>query len=387
MVVSRSPSMPARAALGHGERELARAALIEDDGRKIGVVLSVGVRHRPRLFSFTMASATSFSARRGGSPLRGHAEIHARHAGQVGERQRAELRRRAPRKSGPSSSAIADSAIPVVRSVPDSTTLCSLPRARLDGRQQLLGQHAAHLARNAGHHRHPAAPFVLEPDAGRGAVAVGQHARAFGNLGLRAIRLRETGCWEIARASAPPAPPRSLRRASSRARRSRAIAGLVRSSLVGPSPPVVITAPVRSSASRTARAISSGFVADGGSANDLDAARRERARDMGGVRVDREAQEQLVTDGDQLDLRASSQGEYAGSSAGCRARASRCARTTDAIIVTVPTMPLKFANARHAALAPALRRWRESRQKTRSTPSRPRPTGSPSSIWRNRWRR
>ena len=83
---------------------------------------------------------------------------------------------------------------------------------------------------------------------------------------------------------------------------SAAIDGLVRSSLVGPSPPVVITAPVRSSASRTAAAIASAVVAHGRRRDDLHADRRELAREVRGVGVDREAEQQLVADRDDFDV-------------------------------------------------------------------------------------
>jgi len=36
-----------------------------------------------------------------------------------------------------------------------------------NARQQGVGEHAAHLARYAGEHRHPASALILEPDAGR----------------------------------------------------------------------------------------------------------------------------------------------------------------------------------------------------------------------------
>ena len=82
---------------------------------------------------------------------------------------------------------------------------------------------------------------------------------------------------------------------------SAAIDCLVMSSDVGPSPPVVITAPVRSSASPTARGDLLGVVADRRASHDVHADRRERAREVRGVRVDREAEEQLVADGDELE--------------------------------------------------------------------------------------
>ena len=46
-----------------------------------------------------------------------------------------------------------------------------------------------------------------------------------------------------------------------------------------------------------------GVVADGGPPHDVHADRRERAREVRGVRVDREAEQQLVADRDDFDLR------------------------------------------------------------------------------------
>ena len=65
---------------------------------------------------------------------------------------------------------------------------------------------------------------------------------------------------------------------------------------------MVITAPVRSIASRTAAAMSFGIVADRGAMHDLHADRCERAREIGGVGVDGEAEQQLVTDGENFYL-------------------------------------------------------------------------------------
>ena len=92
---------------------------------------------------------------------------------------------------------------------------------------------------------------------------------------------------------------------------------------MGPRPPVVITAPVRSRASRTADGDLVGFVANRGAADDLDALRRKRARDVGGVRIDREAEEELVTNGDQLDLSSELKRRTPRRSAGDRGRGSR----------------------------------------------------------------
>jgi hypothetical protein len=57
-------------------------------------------------------------------------------------------------------------------------------------RQELVGEHAAHLARHAGEHRDPAAAAVLEPHAGGRAVAVDEGARALGEHRLLSVRRR-----------------------------------------------------------------------------------------------------------------------------------------------------------------------------------------------------
>ena len=162
-----------------------------------------------------------------------------------------------PRKFGPSRSASADSAMPVVRSVRDRTDALFSLRARL-----IAGSSSSasmpRISRGT-----PGSIATQRPRSsssqmpGAGAVTVGEHARALGNLAwVRFV----AGNAAVGKARAPALldPRRDApRRAPSRARRASAIAGLVRSSLVGPSPPVVITAPVRSSASRTAAAICS----------------------------------------------------------------------------------------------------------------------------------
>ena len=102
--------------------------------------------------------------------------------------------------------------------------------------------------------------------------------------------------------TARPGPPRSASSNSSGVPKSSATTVLLMSSRVGPSPPVVSTAPVRTSASRTASRMASGSSPHAGAAHDAHADRRERARDFGAVGVDGEAEQQLGADGDELEV-------------------------------------------------------------------------------------
>ena len=76
----------------------------------------------------------------------------------------------------------------------------------------------------------------------------------------------------------------------------------VRSSAVGPRPPVVSTAPVRASASRTALDDVVRRVTHGGAAHDAYAEVGEGARDVDGVGVHGESEQQLVADGDEFEV-------------------------------------------------------------------------------------
>ena len=136
---------------------------------------------------------------------------------------------------------------------------------------------------------------------GRRAVVVAQLARALGQHRLLAVR-RGHRALEQRAPSAPPSRRGAPRRAPCRARTAPRSSGFVRSSLVGPRPPVVITAPVRSSASRTAAAIASAVSPTVVRRAISTPSAASVAREVRGVGVDRVAEQELVTDRDDFDV-------------------------------------------------------------------------------------
>jgi hypothetical protein len=131
-------------------------------------------------------------------------------------------------------------------------------------------------------------------------VAILEHARAHGHHCLHDVRL-----GHLRGAHAPEALPdllddrviaHELAPEKLRNGRTSAIVGCGPESAGGDHRPGALD-PI---AHRLGDAIR--IVADGGAMHDLDADLRERAREIGGVRVDGEAEQQLVTDGDYFDL-------------------------------------------------------------------------------------
>jgi hypothetical protein len=79
---------------------------------------------------------------------------------------------------------------------------------RDDARRHLLREHPAHLTRDSRHHRDPFLLVVLEPDSGRGAVAIGKQRGAFRQHRLVAVRRGQLAEAE----SCPPFHDRIKRR-------------------------------------------------------------------------------------------------------------------------------------------------------------------------------
>src|SRR5450759_2373226 len=291
---------PAGAALSDRELEPQGAESLEHDRREIRVILSISVRRYPAP-QFQNCFLYEFFRPGTWESLRRDAKIYAGDSRQEGEGERSQLRAgltqeirsqhlrdRRFRDPGRAQSPGEHYAL---------STLC----ARLDGRQYFLGQHSAHLARNTRNHRNPPALFVLEPDSGRRAVTVCENPRALGNLGLRAVG---RGIIAVGKSRSPPLLERARdpfvqihlaiedfgdrRLGEIVARRSESTG---RDHGAGP---------VESLAHRARNLL--GLVAHGGAANDLNAGRSEDTRYVRCVRIYREAQEELVTDRDQLDL-------------------------------------------------------------------------------------
>ena len=288
---------PARAALGR-RNAAARAHGTSRARARRGRRLPRRTRWaRPRRAASPRRGPAQLRGIGGGMSARREAEVHALPRRE--ETRAASRPLRAP--SSPSRSASADSPMPVVRSVRETTIDAALADALAHAAAATVSHgHPAHLARHAGEHRDPASLRVVEPEAGRGAVIVVEHARARGHHRLHEFVCRHLRGVELPETFLNLRDNRSSR-TSSRPN-SFAMAGRVRSSAVGPSPPVVMTAPVRSIASAHGRRDAIRVVAHGAAMHDLDADLRERAREEGGVGVDGEAEQQLVADGEQLYL-------------------------------------------------------------------------------------
>ena len=162
IAVSRAPSSPPVQLSATRNVETARLARVENDRtrdrlRPRRTHNARRARAAPRRRSRATSSASVGT--------RGPATLGAgRHP--PGPGRYASDRPSMPDASAPSSSASFDSAMPVVRTVRDRTTTRRWsPRRRCQAWQQLVGEHAAHLARHAGQHRAPPAALVFEPDA------------------------------------------------------------------------------------------------------------------------------------------------------------------------------------------------------------------------------
>src|SRR5712671_4193307 len=173
--------------------------------------------------------------------------------------------------------------------------------AGFDRGQELVGQHAAHFARYAWHHRDPATLFVLEPDARRCAVMIVEDSRALGNLGLRPVVGGKVGVGKSR-------PPSLFQRTGDllvqlHLAPENLCDRWLREIVAGRTKPTGGydgAGSVERLAHR--RRDPGGVVANGGPPNYFDSGLGEGARDVRGIGVDCKAEEELVTDGDQLDL-------------------------------------------------------------------------------------
>jgi hypothetical protein len=158
-------------------------------------------------------------------------------------------------------------------------------------------EHRLQFVRRAGQHDEDLA-VLLDPEAGRGAVGVGQHLAALEAVGLLEIVFGHLPAEGREAVGDVPARSPDRARASGRARRQ--LASRVRSSQVGPRPPVVITTSDRRPALAELRGDGVGLVGDRDVAREQRAAAAELRADEGEVAVGRQAEQELVAQGEQL---------------------------------------------------------------------------------------
>ena len=160
-------------------------------------------------------------------------------------------------------------------------------------------EHRLQLARRAGQQHHDAARVpaaCVDEQARRGAVGIVQHDRPLRHLGLPPVHVRHRQVR--AARSAPGSSPRSPRRSSIGSPSTSATTSRVRSSSVGPSPPVRTMTSERSSAWRNRPARSLAIVADDGLDAQVDAERRQPVGEEERIGIGARGSEQLGADGD-----------------------------------------------------------------------------------------
>ncbi len=166
--------------------------------------------------------------------------------------------------------------------------------ARRESRQQRVGEHAAHLSRNAGEHRDPPAALILEPHAGRRPVAILELRRAHRHHRLLLVRRGERTVESRPPALLHPAKVFLVELHSSAEQLGDRLLG----EIVGGGAETARRDDGAAALERLADGALDrrGRVADRRPAHDMHSNRRERSRRVRRVRVDGEAEEQLVAD-------------------------------------------------------------------------------------------
>ncbi len=175
-------------------------------------------------------------------------------------------------------------------------------RTIAEPRRQRVCQHAAHLTRHTGQHGDPTTTFVLEPDARRGAMPIVENRRTFRNERLLPIAL-----WHRVTESLEPSRFEGAE--------YRIVHDHAAPEQFGDHGLRAIVGGWSESAGRDhgagaieriahGRRNQRGIVAGSGATHDADADGRQLTREMRRVGVDREAEQQLVADGDDFEVHA-----------------------------------------------------------------------------------
>ena len=228
----------------------------------------------------------------------GQAQIDTVGRGQIGERERADLRFDGPDPLGERRLGDARGA----HGARQHDTPPPAPAGRDasgDPRQDLLHQQAAHLARHAGQQHGDAAAPVLEPEPRCGAPRVGEHARPLGHLGLGAV--------DGGHGTAEPLEPRLDARQQPLVQHQ-PLAEQLRHDPLGH----VVARGSEAAGGHDERGALERLghrradrvrpVGNRGAAGDLGARRRQGAPQLGGVAIDGMTEQQLRADGDDFEL-------------------------------------------------------------------------------------
>ena len=288
---------PPRARLGNAESATLLPQRVEHHGRQVRPVFAVAV----------LAGALFQQGRGGGEPALGVAQlqapgrepqIHPIRGRQIGERERGDLRFDLPdalgeRRFGDARGAHAARQDDVRRSGPPPGVAARQPG------EHLFHQQPAHLARHAGQKHGNAAARVLDPQPGGGAARVGEDARPFRHLRLRAIDGRHR---------TPHAPEPRLDVGQELGVGDQPLAEQLRHDSLGHVVAGGAETPRREDEPGALERLGHGAanrlraIGDRGAARDLGARRRQRPPQLGGVGVDGMTEQQLRADRDDFEL-------------------------------------------------------------------------------------